>query len=183
MAANQPDPRTDEQLVAGGKAGGAGALTALYYRHRNWAASLAYRFTGDREATQDVVQEAFAYLFGKFPRFRLRARLTTVLYPAIRNTALAMRRKKRPQPGGEELELFAGPVPADRAESAPLSAAIGRLPAGQAEVLLMRAVDEMSTAEIAAALGIPEGTVKSRLHHALAALKADPGLRRLVEGP
>jgi DNA-directed RNA polymerase specialized sigma24 family protein len=45
----------------------------------------------------------------------------------------------------------------------------------------MRAVDGMSTAEIALALGIPEGTVKSRLHHAIAALKADPALRRLVE--
>ena len=54
---------------------------------------------------------------------------------------------------------------------------MGRLPDGQREVLLMRVVDDMAVAEIALALGIPEGTVKSRLHHALAALRDDPGAR------
>ena len=180
MTAPPPDPRTDEQLVAAANLGDAGAFETLYFRYRDWAASLALRFTGDREAAQDVVQEAFAYLFGKFPGFRLRARLTTVLYPAVRNTALAMRRKKRPEAVGEELAWvpLVGASPAGApGDSSTLSAAIARLPPGQAEALLMRAVDDMSTTEIAIALGIPEGTVKSRIHHATAALRADPALR------
>ncbi|MCH8271334.1 MAG: hypothetical protein IH985_09030, partial [Planctomycetes bacterium] len=52
---------------------------------------------------------------------------------------------------------------------------------GQREVLLMRIVDGMATAEIAAALGIPPGTVKSRLHHALKGLRADDRLRAYFE--
>jgi len=59
-----------------------------------------------------------------------------------------------------------------------LAAALGVLPELHKEVLLMRVVDEMSMAEIAAALSIPVGTVKSRLHHALAALRADPRTKR-----
>ena len=47
---------------------------------------------------------------------------------------------------------------------------------------LMRFVDGMTMSEIGSALGIPEGTVKSRLHNALAALKADPGIREYFEG-
>jgi RNA polymerase sigma-70 factor (ECF subfamily) len=177
------DPRSDDELVAAGNRGDAEALETLYLRHRDWAASLAYRFTGEREAAQDVVQEAFAYLFGKFPGFKLRAKLTTVLYPAIRNSALAMRRKKRPEAVGE-LDIFPVPPLAGSAAigGSQLSAAVNRLPNGQREVLLMRIVDEMAVAEIALALGIPEGTVKSRLHHAIQALRADPALTRYFAG-
>ena len=175
MAQHESDPRSDEELVAAGNAGDAAALQALYHRYRDWAASLAYRFTGDRDSAQDVVQEAFTYLFSKFPGFRLRARLTTVLYPAVRNTALAVRRKKRPEAAGETLELFAAPEPSgamagDTPNSGALAAAVGRLSNGHREVLLMRVVDDMSLAEIALALGIPEGTVKSRLYYAKKAL-------------
>jgi RNA polymerase sigma-70 factor (ECF subfamily) len=55
-----------------------------------------------------------------------------------------------------------------------LNQAISRLPAIHAEVLLMRFVDDLSMEEIGAALGVPPGTVKSRLHHAIAKLQADP---------
>ena len=58
-----------------------------------------------------------------------------------------------------------------------LAAAVSKLPDGQREVLLMRVVDEMSVTEIALALGVPEGTVKSRLHHAVGALRGSRELR------
>ena len=64
------------------------------------------------------------------------------------------------------------------AEPAALRAAVASLPEGQREVLLMRFVDDMSMNEIALALSIPVGTVKSRLHNALAALRADPRTAR-----
>lgn len=176
------DARSDAELVEAGNRGDSAALGELYRRHRDWAASLAYRFTGEREAALDVMQEAFVYWFSRFPGFELRAKVTTFLYPVIRNGALAARRKKRPGGAGEvELEMFAAPE-ASGGSSVPVSEAVSRLPAGQREVLLMRAVDEMSVSEIALALGIPEGTVKSRLHHAIGALRMVPELRSYWEG-
>ena len=162
----EPEALSDDELVAAANRGRAGALEAIYYRYRDWAASLAFRFNGDRDTAQDVVQEAFAYLFGKFPGFRLRggARLTTVLYPAVRHTALAMRRKKRPDLPGDALELHAAPAMGMTVDPAALHAAVARLPEGQREVLLMRFADDMTIPEIALALGIPEGTVKSRIN-------------------
>ncbi len=62
-----------------------------------------------------------------------------------------------------------------------LAVVLSRLPGPQREVLLMRAVDGMTLGEIAAALDIPVGTVKSRLHHALATLRADDRTRRHFE--
>src|ERR1043165_12105 len=141
-----PDPRTDADLVAAANAGDADALGALYLRYRDWAASLAFRFTGDRDAALDVMQESFVYLFSKFPGFKLRARLTTFLYPVIKNNALAARRKKRPEGiEPEALEVFAaaGESPGGMPREA-LAAAVSRLPDAQREVLLMRVVDEMS---------------------------------------
>jgi RNA polymerase sigma-70 factor (ECF subfamily) len=58
---------------------------------------------------------------------------------------------------------------------------LAALPEAQREVLLMRFVDGMSLQEIAAALSIPEGTVKSRMHNALSALKSDPCVRSYFE--
>ena len=55
------------------------------------------------------------------------------------------------------------------------------LPEPQREALLMRFVDDMSLAEIAAALSIPVGTVKSRLHNSLAALRRDPRTRAFFD--
>jgi RNA polymerase sigma-70 factor, ECF subfamily len=156
------DPRSDEALVAAANAGEAAAFEAVYHRYREWAASLAFRFCGDRDLAQDVVQETFAYLFGKFPGFQLRgsARLTAILYPAIRNTALAQRRKRRPDAATDAVHDFPDPRLSGDVEKATLAVAVGRLPEGQREVLLMRGVDEMAVAEIALALGIPGGTVK-----------------------
>jgi RNA polymerase sigma-70 factor (ECF subfamily) len=60
---------------------------------------------------------------------------------------------------------------------AELAAALAGLSPPQREVVLMRFVDDLELAEIAAALDVPLGTVKSRLHHALARLRDDPGTR------
>jgi RNA polymerase sigma-70 factor, ECF subfamily len=175
------ETRTDAELVDAANGGDAEALGALYVRYREWAVSLAFRLTGDREMALDVMQEAFVYLFSKFPGFRLRAKMTTFLYPAIRNTALAARRKKRAV--ADETAIGAYPAAVATGAIGPeLAAAVSRLPDAQREVLLMRVVDEMSVGEIALALGIPEGTVKSRLHHAVGTLRGERGLRGYWEG-
>ncbi|HVX84585.1 MAG TPA: RNA polymerase sigma factor [Phycisphaerae bacterium] len=170
---------TDEELVARANRGERGAFEGLYRRYREWAYRLAWRWCGQAEDAQDVVQEVFIWLAGKFPGFELRARLTTVLYPAVKHTALAVRRKRRrevvraevPEVEGQEIERGEGE----------LAVVLSGLSAAHREVILMRYVDEMTVEEMAAALEVPAGTVKSRLHHAVGALREDARVRRYFE--
>jgi RNA polymerase sigma-70 factor (ECF subfamily) len=172
------DPRTDQDLVRAINAGDVKAFDALYFRYRDWVTRLATRFTGHGDDALDVLQETFAYVFRKFPGFRLTASMTTFLYPVVKNLSIAARRKRTRLVQGEA--LLAGVADPDRPGDtrADLSAALASLPETHREVLLMRFVDGMSLLEIAAALAIPEGTVKSRLHNALATLRDDERAKR-----
>ena len=98
------DARNDHQLIDAVNAGDPAAFDALYLRHRDWVASLAYRLTSDREAALDVMQETFLCLLRKFPGFRLTAKLRTFLYPVVRHLAAAQREKYKQRtsiPAGE----------------------------------------------------------------------------------
>jgi RNA polymerase sigma-70 factor, ECF subfamily len=177
------DPRPDGELVRSINAGDLAAFDALYYRYRDWVVRLARRFTGNDDDALDVLQDAFGYVFRKFPGFQLTASMTTFLYPVVKNLSIAARRKRqRHAPaGGGEAALENVPDRGPGVEADPrseLMVVIQALPEGQREVLLMRFVDGMSLQEIADVLGIPEGTVKSRLHNALASLRADDRARR-----
>lgn len=163
-------------------AGDASAFDGLYHRYRTRVLRLAFRFTGSDDDALDVLQETFTYFFRKFPGFALTSSMTTFLFPVVRNLALqAKRRSLRLQPQ-EQLDELPGFVTLDvgllRSE---LSQAMQNLPAQQRETLLLRFVDDLSIEEIATALNVPEGTVKSRLHHAIAALREDPRARRYFE--
>jgi RNA polymerase sigma-70 factor, ECF subfamily len=169
------DNRTDHQLVDAVNHGDISAFDVLYYRHRDWVMRLAMRFTGHHEDALDVLQETFAYLVRKFPGFQLSAALTTFLYPAVKNYSIAARRKRlRSSGGGEELSLIVEPEANDSDVREELSQALASLSDSHREILLMRFVDEMTQPEIAAALGLPLGTVKSRLHHATLAARHLP---------
>lgn len=166
---------SDQELIELANQGNPEAFEALYYRYRDWVYRLAWRFTGNREDALDVLQETFAYLSGKFPGFELTASLTTFLYPAVRHLSAAIRSKKRHLTSEAEiLEEFATPASAEPdSPRSELSAVLAVLPDEQREVLLMRFVNTMSLHEIAIALAIPVGTVKSRLHNALHTLRND----------
>jgi len=177
------DPRSDEALIQAVNAGDASAFDALYLRHRDWVARLALRFTGNREDALDVLQETFLYLLRKFPGFKLTARLTTFLYPVVRHIAIDRRRAARRTAGEDAIAAEpAAPAPAGTGTSTEdLAAILSRLPEGQREALLLRYGDGLSLAEVAAALDIPVGTVKSRIHSALDALRRDGRTRRYFE--
>ena len=171
----------DQQLVDALNRGDVRAFDALYHRHRDWVVRLAVRFTGSPDDALDVLQDTFAYVFRKFPGFRLTANMTTFLYPVVKNLSIAARRKRQRLAGADENVLHNLPQRPDSTDSnarPELTHVLANLPEGQREVLLMRFVDDMSLAEIAAALGIPEGTVKSRLHNALATLRGDERVKR-----
>jgi RNA polymerase sigma-70 factor (ECF subfamily) len=168
---------SDLQLVAAANRGDAAAMEALYERHRDWVYSLARRVTGNRDDAADVLQEVFAYVFSKFPGFELTCRMRTFLYPAVRNTAVRIRDRRRRTRDIEEAA-----EPAARANRDPCAGEGGavadlviRLPEEQREIVLLRFAEDLALEEIAATLEIPLGTVKSRLHRALSELRRKLG--------
>jgi RNA polymerase sigma-70 factor (ECF subfamily) len=171
------DPRSDQELVAAINGGDPSAFDGLYYRYRDWVVRLAMRFTKHQDDALDVLQETFAYLARKFPGLTLTSSMTTFLYPAIRNLSLAARRRRlRSASGDQDLETI--PVTSSAAvANDDVSHALRSLSDAHREILLMRFVDDMSLQEIADALGLPLGTVKSRLHHALSSAKELPAFR------
>jgi len=168
---------SDSELVRLANIGDASAFERLYLRHSNWVVRLAWRFTRNREDALDVMQDAFAYLFSKFPGFELRAKMTTFLYPVIRNLALERARKRgrtvpiadadQPEPEAPAPER---PVDADE-KTRQLADALRKLNEGEREVVHLRFTESMKLGDIAEALSVPLGTVKSRLHSALARLR------------
>jgi RNA polymerase sigma-70 factor (ECF subfamily) len=173
---DQSDARNDLELIAAINNGDPAAFDALYFRYRDWVAGLAYRFTGDSDAALDVLQETFLYFLRKFPGFRLTTNLKTFLYPAARNLSIAARRKaQRYQTTEAELQQMdatAAPEPAG-AGTTELGIVLAGLSEEHREPLLLRFVEGLSLAEIAEAMDIPLGTVKSRLHNALGILRND----------
>lgn len=193
---SQPDPRDDLELVAAINAGGPGAADAfeqLYLRHRDYALKLAMRFCGERSLALDAVQDSFIYVYKKFPGFTLTAKFTTFLYPVVKHNALNAKHKARRtqgQPGGDggdPLDRRADTGAADPARDyadAPGSGVarlVATLPEGQREVLMLRFVDGLPLEEIAQALEIPLGTVKTRIHHAVRKLRDDPATQKFFE--
>lgn len=167
-------------MIRAARRGESAAFDELYRRHRQWVWSLAWRFLSRADQAEDVLQDTFLHLWSRFPGFELRARLRTYLYPVVRHLAIdRLRLARRDEPDGSEVS-----EPAHEPEillpetlRQDLADALRALPAGQREVLLMRFVDDLELAEIAGALELPLGTVKSRLHHALASLREAPGTR------
>jgi RNA polymerase sigma-70 factor (ECF subfamily) len=169
-----PAPDTDDALIERANRGDADAFESLYRRYRDWVVALAYRYTGDRDEALDVLQETFVYLFGKFPGFTLTAQLTTLLFPVVRNLCIDRLRKRRPSIDIDELADML-PAPQLGSSHADLYRMLRTLPVAQRDVLVLRFVDDLSLQQIAEALGVPVGTVKSRLHNALEAMRKKAG--------
>ena len=177
-----PDSRSDPQLLADYAAGDVSAFEALYHRHRDWVARLARRFTNHDTDALDVMQETFAWLIRRAAAIELRVAMTSLLYPVVRNLSIkAAQRRRRMITPDPDADLIA-PVATPEPDTADLAALVECLPQPQREVLLMRFVDDMPLDAIAAALDIPVGTVKSRLHNALRTLRDDPRTRRYFDG-
>ena len=166
---------SDQELIELANKGDPDAFELLYHRYRDWVYRLAWRFTGNRQDALDVLQETFTYLLGKYPGFELTAAMTTFLYPVVKHLSIAIRSRNRRFTSDEEvLAELAAPTSEETERAGPeLAGVLAVLPDEQREVLLMRFVDGMRLQEIADALNIPLGTVKSRLHNALRTLRND----------
>lgn len=152
-------------------------------RLRRYARALV----GERHAADDLVQDTLERAINKFHLWRpgsdLRAWLFAIMHNVFVNQFRA--RAARPEePIDETLEIAAAVSSPDGLELRDLDAALARLPLEQREVLLLVGLEELSYAEASKALGIPIGTVMSRLFRGrerlrtlMAGVPAQPGLK------
>ena len=176
-----PSPANDAALLDRFRAGDDAAFAQLYDRHSASVLAFALRFCPDRALAEDVVQDCFCELIDRIDGFELTGRLTSWFYVVAKRRALRLRERASRAQGelGPALQIPAEAPP----ETEDLRRLLARLPAGQQEVLVLRFLDGFDLESIARALEIPVGTVKSRLHHALAALRADPECRGYFRRP
>ena len=166
----------DAELIRLAKSGEAVAFEELYLRYRDWAFSLAFRFTRNEHDANDALQEAFLGFFSRIESFELRCQLKTFLYTVVKNACADLARKRAARPeqplnAASEAEEAAKPGKDLAAEREQLLYWTSRLPEAQREVVLLRFGDGLELNEIAEALDVPLGTVKSRLHKALESLR------------
>ncbi|MCA9736808.1 MAG: RNA polymerase sigma factor [Gemmatimonadetes bacterium] len=175
----------EPDLVQRAVEGDTTALATLVAEHRPAVVRVAQQILGDREAAEDVAQDALLRLQVALPGFRGDAELATWLYRVALNLCRDhLRRRRRrevvplthPSAGralAVEQEGGAG-VDMERARAA-VRAAIDRLPAEQAEAVRLRFLAELPYAEIARRTGVPQGTVASRVFRALVRLGEELG--------
>lgn len=165
----------DRELVALANRGDPAGLEGLFRTHGEWVAALARRFVGDADDALDVMQETFAYLFQRFPGFELKRTMRAFLYPVVRHQSISLLRKRR-----KVVEIDRGSRPPVELtfwpdEPGDLARLLDGLDDETQELLLLRFALGMKLHEIAEALGVPTGTVKSRLHNALKSLRERHG--------
>jgi RNA polymerase sigma-70 factor (ECF subfamily) len=169
----------DRLAVARLVAGDEHALAELYDRHARLAYALAYRVVGDGGAAEEVVQETFLSMWRRAVTYCPdRGAVRTWLLAAVRHRAIDVLRMRQARPRTASLDtvrLATGSDPAVYALTAMTASAVrtavAGLPLDQRRVVAMAYFAGYSYPEIAVALGIPLGTVKSRLRLALERLR------------
>jgi RNA polymerase sigma-70 factor, ECF subfamily len=178
----------DDALIAALAAGEVEALGALYDRHARIVFALLVRIAGDRDAAEEILQEVFLRAWQHAHAFDdSRGTVRSWLYGIAHNLALneLRRRRRRPQPqprpasADAEDDDYREQIAADSdpavdawcaVRDAELAQALDLLPPSQRAVLLLYG-EGFSQSEIAAKLGEPLGTVKSRMRRALVHLR------------
>lgn len=174
----------DLALIEACRAGRVEAFGELVGRYQDRLYPTALRLTGRPEDALDLLQDAFLRSFEKLDRFRGVSSFYTWVYRIMVNLALSgrRRRKARPRPaGGETVERLDPPDPSEHADptgpiqraerDARIQAALDALAPDFRAVVVMKEFDGLRYEEIAATLGVPVGTVRSRLHRARLELK------------
>ena len=155
--------------------GASQAVTALYERHALGLTRLAFLMLGDRQAAEDVVQEAFCGLYRAWDRMADHGHALGYVRSSVLNGSRSALRRSRRVP--RALAAPAAPAAAS-AEDIVLSgerqretvAALRRLPPRQREAVVLRYFADLPEQETAEAMGVSRGTVKSTTSRALAAL-------------
>lgn len=179
---------SDETLMSRYRDGDHRSFEVLLQRHQRPIYTFVLRFVGNAAVAEELTQEAFLRVVKNAASYEKQAKFTTWLYTMARNLCVdALRRQKHRKaqsldaPSSEEgdslLERTAdGALPVDRRVmgrelGGRLQKAIAALPEDQREIFLMREAANLQFKEIAAIVGVPENTVKSRMRYALEKLR------------
>ena len=195
----EDDP--DRDLVARCKKGQPAAFDELVRRYQDRVFNLAFRFLREREVAEEIAQDVFVAIFKHVEGFQGQSKFSTWLFRIVANHChnkskyLRRRTHKLTESIVEPVETHDGEMkrelpdepgrnPEDLAARRKLNDAIqdaiSHLDEDHRVIVLLRDVEDMSYEEIGAVLGLPEGTVKSRLHRARNELRTR--LSKLEEG-
>jgi len=161
---------SDETLIARIAEGDRRAFTELYERHADRIFRFAMSIVRRAHLAEEVLQETMIVVWKRAKAFKGNSKVTTWILGICRNLAFNLLRKEK---RGDRLP-DERPETADPARSVETAVHVERametLPDHHREVMHLVFYEEMNLKEAAEILGIPEGTVKSRMHHARKAL-------------
>ena len=174
---------SDEELIAlslrgGTTEGASAAFGTLVHRYRKLAISVSYRICGDAALAEDIAQDTFIRVWERLSSYRPGGNFRAWLARIAANMTIDALRRRKPVVDIADLSLAArDPEPESVALSseraAAVRAALMRLPTQSRTVLVLREYQALSYREIADALDIPLGTVKSRLSDARQRLREE----------
>ena len=181
-------PSSEAELVGRARSGDRQAFARLVELNKDYVYHAAYHLLGSDADAEDIAQEVFLRAYRHLGRFEGRAKFSTWLYGimlnAVRSTwrRRALRGTASLDAGGDEDNPR--PDPPARADGPPEAGlraervqavrdAIGRLDEESREIVVLRDIRGLTYEELGQVLDLPAGTVKSRLHRARAALRAD----------
>jgi RNA polymerase sigma-70 factor, ECF subfamily len=186
---------TDQELIRKVADGDGAAFGTIVQRHEDRLYNTVYRLVGSAEDARDLVQETFVKAYQNLDGFRSSSSLYTWLFRIAVNTSLSHRRKRKwlqvggtPNADGDSLTAAEIPDAAAPDPAAPIMAAeterivqqaLDELDEEQRTVVVLRDIQQCDYIEIAEILGVPPGTVKSRLHRARLVLREK--LERLLK--
>lgn len=171
------DQRDDVELVIAVAAGERGALAALYDRHASAMLGLGLRILGDRGEAEEILHDVFLEAWKRAGDYDPeRGAVRTWLMLRMRSRCIDLAKsagRTRTRAVGGSLVGIGGTVePGGDVDGERVRGALADLPAEQRAILELGYFAGLSCSEMAAELGIPIGTVKSRLHAALTKLRA-----------
>jgi RNA polymerase sigma-70 factor (ECF subfamily) len=179
------DLRSDDELVAGSRAGDERAFAQLIRRYQARVERIVVRMLGPGDDAEDVAQETFIRLHRGLDGFRGESAIGTYVSRIAINLSLNALRRRRwqlrrfirrdvePEARRDEPMVEVTDTVVAEERSAALAAALDRLGDRHRAVVVLRLLEEYSTRETAEMLQIPEGTVMSRLTRALQKLQQD----------
>lgn len=175
----------DRRLISDALQGRSAAFGELVIRYQDRLYNAVLRVADNPDDAQDVVQDAFVNAYQSLKSFKGDAEFYTWLYRIAFNTAVSLKRKRKALvslDAGRDGE--SGVDPEDRSEDtrpgvalqrseeeALLQAALNRVSSEHRVVLVLKDIEGMKYEQIAEVLGVPIGTIRSRLHRARLELK------------
>jgi RNA polymerase sigma-70 factor, ECF subfamily len=163
----------EAELVARCRRQEPGAFEELYQQHAGRVYNLACRMAGDRTEGEDLLQEIFVLVYRKLEGFRGESSLGTWIYRLATNHCLDHLRSRESRSrqlsdplADDDLRTVSRSSRPLRAERLDLERAIARLPAGYRAAFVLHDVEGFEHHEVAAILGVAEGTSKSQVHKA-----------------